>query len=87
MEDTDQEVQTGPPDQPGCLKKTSRLMRTFWGIITIEPAIFIQTLSWGLQSVISQNLLIEKCCRYGIKLFTKVSQPTMNLSFKLNKSC
>ena len=31
-------------------------------IITIEPAIFLQTFTWGLASVIGQNLLIAKQC-------------------------
>ena len=33
------------------------------GLISIEPAIFMQTLTWGLQMVITQNLIIEKVCR------------------------
>jgi len=32
-------------------------------IITVEPAIFLQTFCWGLQSVISQDLMIAKICR------------------------
>ena len=32
-------------------------------IISIEPAIFMQTFTWGLQMVITQNLMIEKVCR------------------------
>jgi len=33
------------------------------GGITLEPALFLQTFSWGLSMVIGQNLLIDKCCR------------------------
>jgi PCFT/HCP family folate transporter-like MFS transporter 1/3 len=33
------------------------------GLISIEPAIFLQTFTWGLQMVITQNLIIEKVCR------------------------
>ena len=29
-------------------------------LITVEPAIFMQSFNWGLQSVISQNLMIAK---------------------------
>ena len=37
-------------------------MRECLKIITIEPAIFLQTFTWGLGSVIGQNLLIAKQC-------------------------
>jgi len=32
-------------------------------LISIEPAIFMQTFTWGLQMVITQNLIIDKVCR------------------------
>ena len=35
----------------------------FAKLITVEPAIFLQSFNWGLQSVISQNLMIAKVCR------------------------
>jgi hypothetical protein len=35
-----------------------------WKLSTcIEPAVFLQTFSWGLQMVVSQDLLIAKTCR------------------------
>ena len=40
----------------------TKKMRDCLKIITIEPAIFLQTFTWGLGSVISQNLLIAKEC-------------------------
>ena len=45
-----------PPEQPGWAARLTSI-RT---IITIEPAIFLQTFTWGLQSVITQNLMISK---------------------------
>ena len=37
-------------------------IRAGFKIITIEPVIFLQTFTWGLSSVISQNLIIAKQC-------------------------
>ena len=39
------------------------------GLISIEPAIFLQTFTWGLQMVITQNLIIEKVCRLDLFYF------------------
>ena len=40
-----------------------------WKLSTcIEPAVFLQTFSWGLQMVVSQDLLIAKTCRLRIML-------------------
>lgn len=44
-------------------------------LISIEPAIFMQTFTWGLQMVITQNLLIEKVCRdleYSVDVCAKI---------------
>jgi len=44
-------------------------------LITIEPAIFMQTFTWGLQMVITQNLIIEKVCRdleYSAEICAKI---------------
>eukprot|EP00092_Neocalanus_flemingeri_P016667 GFUD01018030.1.p1 GENE.GFUD01018030.1~~GFUD01018030.1.p1 ORF type:complete len:510 (-),score=61.02 GFUD01018030.1:1014-2492(-) len=44
-------------------------------LITIEPAIFMQTFTWGLQMVITQNLIIEKVCRdldYSAEVCAKI---------------
>jgi len=38
-------------------------MVSLLSLISIEPAIFMQTFTWGLQMVITQNLMIEKVCR------------------------
>jgi len=39
-----------------------RRLRECRSVMTIEPVIFLQTFTWGLASVISQNLLIAKQC-------------------------
>ena len=52
-------VRMEPPDQPDQPGWGARL-RSIRNIITIEPAIFLQTFTWGLQSVITQNLMISK---------------------------
>ena len=38
-------------------------LRDTLSLISLEPMIFLQTFTWGLSSVISQNLIIEKVCR------------------------
>jgi len=37
-------------------------LMAFAKLITVEPAIFLQSFNWGLQSVISQNMMIAKVC-------------------------
>ena len=32
-------------------------------LLSLEPVVFLQTFTWGLASVISQNLIIDKVCR------------------------
>jgi len=37
--------------------------RHVMSLLSLEPIVFLQTFTWGLSSVISQNLVIEKVCR------------------------
>ena len=32
-------------------------------LLSLEPIVFLQTFTWGLASVIGQNLIIDKVCR------------------------
>jgi len=43
--------------------RVKKRMSSLVKMISIEPAVFLQTLTWGLQMVINQNLIIEKVCR------------------------
>jgi hypothetical protein len=54
------------PDPKHCEKLMPGWCRMLegWKLSTcIEPAVFLQTFSWGLQMVVSQDLLIAKTCR------------------------
>ena len=53
---------------------------TFAKLITVEPAIFLQSFNWGLQSVISQNMMIAKVCRdfgYNQTICANIDNHTM----------
>ena len=38
-------------------------VRQSLSLISLEPIVFLQTFTWGLASVIGQNLIIDKVCR------------------------
>jgi len=55
-------------------------LMAFAKVITVEPAIFLQSFNWGLQSVISQNLMIAKVCRdfgYNATICANIDNHTM----------
>ena len=49
-------------------EQTSRMewlqkVRQSLSLLSLEPIVFLQTFTWGLASVIGQNLIIDKVCR------------------------
>ena len=53
------------------LRMEEQTSRTEWlqkirqslSLLSLEPIVFLQTFTWGLASVIGQNLIIDKVCR------------------------